>query len=50
MISASLISTVAVKEFKNSIRNRWVLAVALILAFMALAISFKLSPAVFLLY
>jgi len=40
MISASLISTVAVKEFKNSIRNRWVLAVALILALMALAISY----------
>jgi len=40
MISASLISTVAVKEFKNSIRNRWVLAVSLILALMALAISY----------
>lgn len=40
MISVSLISTVAVKEFKNSIRNRWVLAVALILALMALAISY----------
>lgn len=39
-MSPALISTVAIKEFKNSIRNRWVIGVSLILALMALAISY----------
>ncbi|MDH3974675.1 MAG: ABC transporter permease [Deltaproteobacteria bacterium] len=44
-MSPVLISTVAVKEFKNSIRNRWIIGVSLILAVMALAISyFGFSP------
>ncbi len=36
----SLIYAVASKEFRNSIRNRWVLAVSVILALLALSISY----------
>lgn len=39
-MSPALVFAVALKEFKNSIRNRWVIAVSVILAVMALAISY----------
>lgn len=36
----TLIYSIAIKEFKNSLRNRWILAVTLILALLALIISY----------
>ena len=40
MIKLSIIRDVATKEFKNSLRNRWVLVVSVITALLALAISY----------